>query len=221
MSDPISWKVGGVSDVGLKRDLNEDSIFFSEDLGLIILADGMGGHQGGEVASAMAIDTIRGALVKHTAPPELEPWSGKGPAQLQEIITLAVEAANEAIYTAAQQDVRFQGMGTTVVLAVSDGIRVLFAHVGDSRLYRWRSGTLTQLTRDHSLVNELVDKGFYTEEEARHAPQKNVITRALGTHEKVLVDINESALLVGDRYLFCSDGLSDLCSDEEMAGLLA
>ncbi|MFM1897046.1 MAG: hypothetical protein RLZZ385_2120 [Pseudomonadota bacterium] len=220
-SAPFAWQMSGLTDVGLRRESNEDCIHVDEKLGLVILADGMGGHQGGEVASAMAITAIR-ETIEASALRESgqSPWQGRSSAQLQELLAEAVQKANHRIFALAEADARYEGMGTTVVVALCTGQHLVYGHAGDSRLYRCQSGQLQQMSRDHSLVNELVDKGFYTEEQARQSARKNVITRALGTAENVQLDCAVTELLTGERYLLCSDGLSDLCSNSEMLALL-
>ena len=218
MKISYSWEAAGLTDVGMKREINEDSIFLDAGLGLLILADGMGGHASGEVASAMAVASIQDALgLVDGARPD---WTETGGEQLQEKIDTATVAANAAIHSAAGMDARYQGMGTTVVLAICNGKSLVYGHVGDSRLYRLRKGSLKQLTRDHSLISDLVEKGFYTEEEAKSATQKNVITRALGNEDTVKVDTAQTSLKKGDIYLLCSDGLTDLVDDEEIAEII-
>ncbi len=200
-------KVYGKSDTGQKRDHNEDYIGWSEESGLVILADGMGGHNAGEVASEMAVTTIQKQLSTG--------WSG----DVAEAIKSAIEKANAAIYQKARESIVCAGMGTTVVVVLFERRTITFAHVGDSRLYRIRNGELEQLTSDHSLVQELVDEGFMNEVEAHESVSKNVITRALGTESVVQSDIQQQEINGGDRYLLCSDGLSDMVETSDILKL--
>lgn len=212
----------GQTDVGLRRDHNEDSIGDDLPLGLVVLADGMGGYKGGEVASAMAVNLVMEEVrrvVKEHPPGDVDEDSGyaRGSLALRD----AIRKANAAIYQAAQSQPRYQGMGTTLVAALFYDNRVSIAHVGDSRMYRLREGHLQQVTADHSLLQELVDRGFYTPEEALKSVQKNLVTRAIGVEPTVREDVQEEPVLPGDLYLLCSDGLSDLVSDEDISLTLA
>lgn len=207
-------EVVGLTDTGRVRSHNEDSIDDDVEIGVILLADGMGGYKGGEVASAIAINSIMEKLkqdVPALAPGEEDPHTG----YTNESIALrdAINTANEAIYQTAQSQPQYQGMGTTVVMAIFYDNRMTIAHVGDSRMYRFRNDTLEQITSDHSLLQELVDRGFYTKEEARQSLNKNLVTRALGIEPSVAVDLHEDMTLPGDIYLLCSDGLSDMVDD--------
>lgn len=207
----------GLSDVGLKRDHNEDSIGSDSALGLAVLADGMGGYKAGEVASAIAVnvvmDEMRNGLKEHAAG-ELDEESGYTRGSL--MMRAAISRANQTIFQTAQSQPQCQGMGTTLVAALFYDDRVTIAHVGDSRLYRLRDEQFEQITVDHSLLQELVDKGFYTPEEAKKSVQKNLVTRAMGIEETVKSDVQEEAVLPGDVYLMCSDGLSDLVEDSDI-----
>jgi PPM family protein phosphatase len=210
------------SDVGRNREHNEDSVGSSPSMGLAILADGMGGYQAGEIASAIAVSSILETLqiqFKAAAEaPQTEPVFGLSP-QGQWLESAIIEA-NSKIFRAAQEKAQYAGMGTTVVAALMHDNIISIAHVGDSRLYRLRDEALELITEDHSLVRELVAKGFYTEEEARKATNKNVVTRALGVSESVEVEIQEDMALLEDIYLLCSDGLNDMLSDEEIEMLV-
>lgn len=196
------------TDTGRKREHNEDSVGSDPALGLAVLADGMGGYQAGEVASAMAVsivlDNIRTALTA----------AGDGAANPEELIRVAGTAANQAIHEAASGNTQYRGMGTTLVVAMLYGNMIAIGHVGDSRLYRLRGQELKVITEDHSLVRELVRKGFYTEDEARAATNKNVVTRALGVDPSVEVEVQEDMALIDDIYLMCSDGLNDMLDDQ-------
>jgi len=207
-------EMAGVSDVGRKRDHNEDTIAADPALGLAVLADGMGGYKAGEVASALAVnvfvDQVRRGL-RERAASSVDEVTGYTQASL--IVRDAITQANDSIYPAAQQQTHCQGMGTTLVSLLFHDNQVSVAHVGDSRLYRLRHEELEQLTVDHSLMQELVDRGFYTPEEARRNVQKNLVTRAVGVDPTVTADLQEEVVLPGDLYLLCSDGLTDLVDD--------
>lgn len=210
----FEWKFASKTDVGKRRQANEDCVNTNSELGFAILADGMGGHKGGEIASAMAVSGIAEDLkdaVEVLA-------DGETPDSqtmiISELLTSTISKVNKAILASSQSTEQYQGMGTTIVVTVIDNDRVSFAHVGDSRLYRLRNDTLEQLTSDHSLVNELLAQGYYkSQEEAAAANQKNVITRAVGIGEAIEVDTSQTESEEGDIYLLCSDGLSDMVSD--------
>jgi PPM family protein phosphatase len=211
-------EVTGLSDVGRKRSHNEDSIASDTGIGLTVLADGMGGYRAGEVASAMAVNAImeevRDGLKLLKKHGDVDEESGFARESL--LVREAVMRANETIHKAAISQPQCQGMGTTVVTAMFYDDRMTIAHVGDSRLYRLRSNNFEQITVDHSLLQELIDKGFYTPEEAKHSLNKNLVTRAMGIEGTVVPDVVEEAVLPGDIYLLCSDGLTDMVEDEEI-----
>ena len=215
MSINNNIEIFGLTDVGLVRDHNEDSIGENRDLGLAVLADGMGGHRGGEVASAIAVSTILESLdneLKNIKSGNIDEVTGY---RLESIaVNDAVTKANENVFTSSNENSQYRGMGTTVVVLLFHDNHFTVAHVGDSRLYRYRDNELEQITRDHSLMQELVDKGFYTTEQARESLNKNLVTRAIGAEESVQVDIHEDAALPEDIYLLCSDGLTDMLEDE-------
>ncbi|MEK8131953.1 Stp1/IreP family PP2C-type Ser/Thr phosphatase [Paenibacillus filicis] len=197
--------VAYLSDVGLVRAVNEDSAFVQEQgdgWSLAIVADGMGGHQAGDVASRMAIEWIPQGLLSMS--PDL---SGE---QRGERLRTAIEAANGKIFEFASEREHYHGMGTTVVAVLASRDRAVIGHIGDSRAYRVRGDQLELLTEDHSLVNELVKNGQITREEAEHHPRRNVLTRALGTESSIEVDVQEISWQPGDILLLCSDGLSGL-----------
>lgn len=201
-------KIFGKSDTGLKRDHNEDHIGWSEAHGLVILADGMGGHNAGELASEMAVTTIQQQL------------SNDHVDDAAETISSAIDNANRSIYQKAKESLICAGMGTTVVMALFAEGQITLGHVGDSRLYQIRDGALKQLTSDHSLVQELVDEGFMSEAEAHASVSNNVITRALGTEPAVQSDIQQLQTSPGDRYLLCSDGLSNMLEATEILNIV-
>jgi len=205
----------GITDQGLVRDHNEDSSSRDDELGLLVLADGMGGHKGGEIASAIAIDTILKELRKIL--PEIKTGNiddRTGYSLESMAIEEAIKTANTNIFDAAKSNIKYEGMGTTIVVLLFYNNRITVAHVGDSRLYRMRDQTLEQMTRDHTLLQELVDRGFYTKKEARESLNKNLITRAVGVNATVDVDLLEEVALPGDLYLLCSDGLTDMITDD-------
>lgn len=212
----MRYEFASLTDTGRLRTNNEDAIACEPELGLALLADGMGGYQAGEVASAMATGTVSATLGT---------WLlGKGPKTSSRDTSLAmrlsVEQANQAILQASLDNPQFTGMGTTLVMAVFSGARALVGHLGDSRCYRWRGQRLEQLTRDHSLLQEQVDAGMLTPAQAEHSPNRNLVTRALGVEAQVELDIAEHAVQAGDLYLLCSDGLTDMLRHEGMQHLL-
>jgi protein phosphatase len=206
-----------LTDPGRIRDNNEDAVVCDPKWGIAVLADGMGGYNAGEIASAMAVTFVRSELSEW-----LKNSAGRGTTQhVQRALELCVINANQAIYNAAMSNAQFTGMGTTLVACVFSPQRALIAHVGDSRCYVWRDQSLTQLTRDHSLLQEQMDAGLITPEQAKVATHKNLVTRALGVEDGVLVDVMEHRPRVGDVYLMCSDGLSDMLDDEQIARVMS
>ncbi len=205
----------GLSDVGRKRKSNEDSYHIDSERGLFIVADGMGGHVAGEVASRLAVDTIQEFLRISAADSEIT-WPFEFDESLSaggNRIQAAIRLANREIvrHMQAQEDTR--GMGTTVVTAVVVDDACFIGHVGDSRAYLIRGGEIRQLTRDHTFVNEQVEKGFMSRAEAERHPARNILTRAVGSTEELHVDLSETRLAPGDRILLCSDGLSSMVED--------
>ncbi len=209
---------GGCTDLGRTRPINEDGYYISDysseyDAIYAVVADGMGGHQAGEVASTMAICEIRETVNERCIGDMTE-------SDLKDMLITAVKKANRLIYQKSQEEESFGGMGTTVTMCLIYRDKAFVAHVGDSRAYMLREGQLHQITTDHSLVYELVKIGQITAEEAAHHPQKNVITRALGTDSGVEIDLYEFSVLPGDLVLLCSDGLTNMLSDSELTGIL-
>ncbi len=205
----------GLSDAGILRARNEDCYLIDPDQGLAILADGMGGHLAGEVASAMAVEVIHRSLNEVLAQAPEKKTRG-APSFEAEALWQAVERANRAIYDASHERPECHGMGTTVVVALVRGNKLYSAHVGDSRLYRQRRGKLAQLTEDHSLVQEMLRDGLISAEQARTSANRNLVTRALGVDPSVQADVGEQTVRKGDVYLLCSDGLSDVVPDVEI-----
>jgi len=204
------------TDKGMVRSTNEDAVLANPVCGFAILADGMGGYNAGEVASGMATTLIGTELEKAFAAGE--PWRLEADGRLRAHVVLEAEIAraNGAIYQAAQSQPQYAGMGTTLVMAVFHDDKATVAHIGDSRLYRLRGEDFSQVTRDHSLLQEQIDSGMITAEQARHSQNKNLVTRALGVDPTVEPEIHEYGVQPGDIYLFCSDGLNDMVDDEEI-----
>jgi protein phosphatase len=215
-------RVVGLTDTGKVREHNEDTIAVDPDIGLLVLADGMGGYNAGEVASGMAVKTIVEIVKEQVEREEREDAAAvpqdreAGLSRQGVILRDAILRANTRIYQAARTQPNCQGMGTTVVAALFFDNRVTIAHVGDSRLYRQRGDKLEQVTMDHSLLQELVHRGFYSAEEAQRAANKNYVTRALGVEPSVDVEIQEVPAAKGEVYILCSDGLSDMVEDEDI-----
>lgn len=210
------------SDVGRKRQGNQDSFCLAPDLGLFIVADGMGGHAAGEVASRLAVDTIREWTAKYLNGADIALTGMPLHACSREanFLLSSIRLANRIIYDAAQDRREHAGMGTTVVSALAGNDHVALAHVGDSRIYRIRGEEILQLSRDHSLVQQQVDQGLLSPREAYGSQYKHLITRALGLRQSVEVDLAEQPVLPSDLLLLCSDGLSDLLEDEEMLHII-
>ena len=211
-------EVAGETNVGMKRTHNEDNFSILEDSGLYIVADGMGGHASGEVASKMAVDALKEFFAATAQDPE-RTWPYKmdrSKGYEENRLITGIKLANLRIYESAQRDPRQRGMGTTIVtmFAVEDGVYV--AHVGDSRGYRIRDGKIEQLTEDHSLLNDYIKMKRLTPEEIANFPHKNVIVRALGMKDTVKVDTRYEQPRAGDTYLLCSDGLSGPVNDPDM-----
>lgn len=208
-------EITGLTDTGSVRDHNEDAIISEEALGLAVLADGMGGHRGGEVASAITVSTVIEKLNKRLKKIKDGATDDETGYSLESIaVHEAIALANSNVFTSSSENAQYRGMGTTVVVLLFYDNRFTVAHVGDSRLYRLREGVLEQVTRDHSLMQELIDRGFYTPEQARKSLNKNLVTRAIGIEENVHIDIQEDVAQVGDLYLLCSDGVTDMIEDE-------
>jgi serine/threonine protein phosphatase PrpC len=207
----------GLTDTGKVREHNEDTIASDADIGLLVLADGMGGYNAGEVASGIAVKTILNLVREQVEREDLTIMDREtGLSRPSIILRDAIHRANKIIYQTARTQPQCEGMGTTVVCALFFDNRVSVAHVGDSRMYRLRAGKFEQVTMDHSLLQELVDRGFYSAEEAQRAANKNYVTRALGVEPHVEVEVQEIAAQKGDFYILCSDGLSDMVEDEDI-----
>lgn len=210
----------GITDPGVRRENNEDAYITVPELGLAVLADGMGGHLAGEVASGIAVDIVRRNLLDALASAPKDSDTDAGMSLEAQSIKAAIELANNAIHEASTTRPECAGMGATIVAAVFHGNKICIAHVGDSRLYRLRDGVFEQVTEDHSMIQELLRRGFITPEEARTSTNKNVVTRALGVDVDVQVEVSEQAVAADDLYLLCSDGLSDVLSDDAIRDAL-
>jgi protein phosphatase len=216
-------RFSGGTNVGRKREINEDSIHVPVDQRLAIVADGMGGHSSGEVASRLAVDLVVDYF-QQTAEQQTLTWPFKVDRDLRADINrmvVGIKLANVEIWERAQREARLKGMGTTVVALYFLDDAVIIAHVGDSRCYRLREGELTQITEDHSLINDYIKMKRMTAEEAENWPHKNVVVRALGMKEAVQVDIKTDVPKVGDCFILCSDGLSGMINDDLIARITA
>jgi protein phosphatase len=213
----------GITDVGKKRKHNEDAYALDPAEGFFVVADGMGGHAAGEVAAKITVETI-GEFIAATRQKEEATWPFKYNHELHfnsNRLAVAIEKANERVMAAVAAQPWLKGMGTTVVAGLLNEKILSLAHVGDSRAYLFRDGELSRLTDDHSWVHEQVAAGILTEEEAKTHPLKNVVTRALGGGPSVAPDLREMEFKKGDGYLFCSDGLTTMLSDEEIRDSVA
>lgn len=209
---PPHIAVAGVTDAGTVRQYNEDTIACDAASGVMALADGMGGHRSGEVASRMAVDVVVADLAGALA--SLPP--GADPEALAAAVKACTIRANAAVYASAQATPVHYGMGTTLALAVFRGDRVVLAHVGDSRIYRLRFNRLQLLTRDDSLLRDQIDLGYIAAADAVGTHNRNLVTRAIGIAEDVVPHVRDEAALPGDVYLLCSDGLNDLVDDADI-----
>jgi protein phosphatase len=206
-----------LTDTGKVREHNEDMIGSEAEIGLFVLADGMGGYNAGEVASGIAVKTIINLVRDAVAREDMtvrDPETGLTRPSI--ILRDAIHRANKIIYHTSKTQPQCEGMGTTVVACLFYDNKMSIAHVGDSRLYRLRDNRFEQLTLDHSLLQELVDRGFYSQQEAQRASNKNYVTRALGVEQNVEVEVHEEPVQKSDYYVLCSDGLSDMIEDEDI-----
>ena len=229
MSDPIAntqtkMEIAGCTHTGVRRPHNQDHIDFDEDLGIAVLADGMGGHQAGEVASQMAVEFLMERLKdlldqqttgKITDTHLLDPLTNT--IHLLDSVSNTISECNTEIVRAAEARPEHKGMGTTVVTTLLSGSHLYIGHAGDSRLYLYRERQFRRITKDHSLVENLIDRGFYSEREAKKAPISNVVTRALGISNEVEADAFRIALEDNDQILICSDGLTDMVDDWQIS----
>lgn len=203
----LTIRYAAATDTGRLRDLNEDAWLTDERHGLFVVADGMGGHQAGEVASALALEAFSSALRESL---------GATSQEIRQSLKQAIAAANAAVADASRRNEKYAGMGTTLTAAVITGRTLYLSHIGDSRAYLVRDDGMTQLTEDHTLLHEMVARGEVEPEEARFHPLRNVITRALGTFSTVQADIAIHELQAGDQILLCTDGLTSMVEDDRV-----
>lgn len=213
----FQYHICAKTDPGRARDNNEDSVAYDEITSTIVLADGMGGYNAGEIASGMATAFIKSELSRWLS----EAGENATTREVRRAMEICVDNANRSIFNAANSNAHYAGMGTTLVVGVFKGDKLILGHIGDSRCYRMRSGTLDQITKDHSLLQEQMDAGLITPEQAATSSIKNLVTRALGVDESVLLDVNEHTVQAGDIYLLCSDGLSDMMDDAAIAKIVS
>ena len=204
------------TDPGLARENNEDSVAVDEATRLAILADGMGGYNAGEIASGMATTFIKSELGRWLS----QAGRHANAREVRRAMEICVDNANRSIFNAANSNPHYSGMGTTLVLGVFQDGRLMLGHIGDSRCYRLRDAALAQVTKDHSLLQEQIDAGLITAAQAATSANKNLVTRALGVEDTVLLEVTEQKVEPGDLFLMCSDGLSDMVDDEGIANIL-
>lgn len=204
------------TDPGRARGNNEDSVALDPDTRTVVLADGMGGYNAGEIASGMATAFIKSEMSRWLT----EAGNAAALREVRRAMEICVENANLSIFNAANANAAYSGMGTTLVVGVFREDKLLLGHIGDSRCYRLRDGELQQITKDHSLLQEQIDAGLITPEQAAHSTIKNLVTRAVGVDDVVLLEVNEHSVQAGDMYLLCSDGLSDMVDDAGIARIV-
>lgn len=212
----MNYQFFAKTDPGRARGNNEDSVAFDESTALLVLADGMGGYNAGEIASGMATAFIKSELSRWLA----EAGEGAPLREVRRAMEICVDNANLSIFNSANSNTQYAGMGTTLVVGVFRSDKLLLGHIGDSRCYRYRAGALVQITKDHSLLQEQIDAGLITPEQAATSSIKNLVTRALGVEEMVMLEINEHIVEAGDTYVLCSDGLSDMVDDLTIARII-
>jgi protein phosphatase len=209
----------GITNVGMKRQNNEDNYLINDEVGVYVCCDGMGGHAGGDYASQIAVTTVEEVMANIRDEGAVDDDAAEDQIT-QEKIKYAIRLAGKRIYERAQADPEFRGMGTTAVILLFRRGMAYLAHVGDSRGYLLRGGQITQRTEDHSWVNEQIKAGLITAETAKHHRFRNIITRSLGFQEEVEIDTQVLRAEPGDMYLLCSDGLTNLVSEEEIRDML-
>jgi PPM family protein phosphatase len=204
------------TDPGLARDNNEDSVTFDAPTNLGVLADGMGGYNAGEVASGMATAFIKSEMSRWLS----QAGKNANAREVRRALEICVDNTNRSIFNAANSNPQYAGMGTTLVVSACQDNRLMLGHIGDSRCYRLRGSEFSQISKDHSLLQEQLDAGLITPEQAAVSLNKNLVTRALGVEDSVLLEVNEHRVEAGDVYLICSDGLSDMVEDANIAEIL-
>ena len=210
------YEIHTQTDPGLARENNEDAVGFEPLTKLCILADGMGGYNAGEVASGMAVSFIRSEMVRWLSQPGLQ----ANAREVRRALEICVENANHSIFNAANANPQYAGMGTTLVVGVFQDERLILGHIGDSRCYRLRNNDFQQITKDHSLLQEQLDAGLITPQQAKISLNRNLVTRALGVEDAVMLELQEHPVHEGDIYLMCSDGLSDMLDDPQIEQLM-
>ena len=213
----MNYKFCMHTDPGRARDNNEDSAAFDEGTQVAVLADGMGGYNAGEIASGMATAFIKSEMARWLS----EAGKHAKTRDIRRAMEICVDNANRSIFNAANANSQYSGMGTTLVVGVFQDEKLMLGHIGDSRCYRLRAGELQQITKDHSLLQEQLDAGLLTPEQAATSMNKNLVTRALGVEDAVALELNDHFVEDGDIYLMCSDGLSDMVDDAGIRGILA
>ena len=213
----MNYQFYSMTDPGRARDNNEDSVAFDEPTLTAVLADGMGGYSAGEIASGMATAFIRSELSRWL----IEAGDGAKAREVRRAMEICVDNANRSIFNSANSNAHYAGMGTTLVVGVFRDDKLVLGHIGDSRCYRLRDGVLAQITNDQSLLQEQMDAGLMTAEQAATSSIKNLVTRALGVDESVLLEVNEHSVRAGDLYLMCSDGLSDMIEDDGITRIVS
>lgn len=208
------------TNAGMVRSHNEDSVVYDASCGLVVLADGMGGYNAGEVASGIAVSVLSTGIKHGLESMRPESRNERGEEIGVVLLREHVQKANASIYNASVSQPQYSGMGTTIVAGLFYDNRLAVAHVGDSRMYRLRGETLEAITRDHSLLQEQIDSGMISKEEARVSRNKNLVTRAVGIEANVEPEIHVHEVQVGDIYLLCSDGLNDMVEDEDISATL-
>jgi len=216
MSLPLDYEFCARTDVGRVRGNNEDSVAVSRDARMVIVADGMGGYNAGEVASVMVVQILNRELRNRL----VAAGARADAAVVRDMLMTSVDRANSAIYQAARAPAHYAGMGTTLIVGLFGDCRVVIGHIGDSRAYLLRDGVFTRLTRDHTWLQEQIDKGAMTPLEAQRSGMRSLLTRAVGVDPQVHLEVNEFPVVPGDLFLFCSDGLTDSIDDAELAVLL-
>ena len=212
----MNYEICTQTDPGLARENNEDAVSFDAASRLCILADGMGGYNAGEIASGMAVAFIKSEMGRWLSQAGKHA-NGK---EVRRALEICVENANHSIFNAANANPQYSGMGTTLVVAVFQSARLTLGHIGDSRCYRLRGAEFQQITKDHSLLQEQIDAGLITPEQALTSANKNLVTRALGVEDTVRLEVNDYSVDIGDVYLMCSDGLTDMVLDAAIAGIM-
>jgi protein phosphatase len=214
----VNLTAAGKTDQGLVRSNNEDNFYLDEKLGLLVVADGMGGHASGEIASKLAVNVIRDYF---QGPQKLIGDYNSAYSEATNKLNCAIRLANQAVYEVAQSSPVLKGMGTTIVAVLLTGNKLSIAHIGDSRAYLIRAGLIDQLTDDHSMVNEQVRRDIITKEQAAQSEMKNVLTKALGISAKMEADLDELTMFDDDILFLCTDGLSNMVTDEAVMNIIS